>query len=634
VFAQYGSSTKRDSNEAVGMLGIGSKSGFAYSDTFTIISRHGGKKRTYIALLDESENDALSLLNEEDNEDPNDTGLTIEISVRLEDIREFERKAVALFEHFEPRPNINIQLPAPAAIKAKLKEGVVYDRKLSYYEQDGWYAVMGCIPYKIDLEQLKDANGESLVSESFDKCSGLLYFKIGEVQINASREMLKYSKITKEVLVKKFEVVLEEYVKTVLDEIENGSGTNWEKRINTQLLLNIGLGKKEIGDFAETTVSFNPEPQTFSLSTSIPVGTHTRLIRKTDVGRRSIEGFKLGQTYKDVLIIPKRTPDPSGQGLPTHHYPWNVVNAELDKLIQEFKIEGIKIENLDTLPWLPKNVSKGGVVKIFNPKHQVSTFKLTDTRRPNLTRTGNGNVQWKQSDNWTVEDRQPTPDDVFVIISQFETESIDNGTYFDIYPERQKDSKIAKAYGLTLPEIYGYKTTNKKPVKIKDIVGIHYLEWRKKFHASLPADKTKELIQHVYWHRAATQLANGPYNSVRLSKKNVESIQANLGETHPIAIYVSKAFFALSNQPVQNLIEMLEDLDIPVNTDSKPEEFKEQILTTYPLLRDTGLHVLWTENATEWKRYIRLVDGANAELKDAPYPVTFANIFPPETEEG
>ena len=35
IYSQYGASTKRNTNDAVGMLGIGSKSGFAYSDTFT-----------------------------------------------------------------------------------------------------------------------------------------------------------------------------------------------------------------------------------------------------------------------------------------------------------------------------------------------------------------------------------------------------------------------------------------------------------------------------------------------------------------------------------------------------------------------------------------------------------------------
>ena len=55
VFSQYGASTKRTDNEAIGYLGIGSKSGFAYSDSFTIVSRNGGMCRTYVAVLDATE---------------------------------------------------------------------------------------------------------------------------------------------------------------------------------------------------------------------------------------------------------------------------------------------------------------------------------------------------------------------------------------------------------------------------------------------------------------------------------------------------------------------------------------------------------------------------------------------------
>ena len=52
VFTQYGESSKRTDSSAVGMLGIGSKSGFAYTDSFTVTSWHSGGKRVYAAVLD------------------------------------------------------------------------------------------------------------------------------------------------------------------------------------------------------------------------------------------------------------------------------------------------------------------------------------------------------------------------------------------------------------------------------------------------------------------------------------------------------------------------------------------------------------------------------------------------------
>ena len=51
-FLLAGASTKRGSNLAVGTLGIGRLSGFAYGDSFVVESRHGGVCSTYVAVID------------------------------------------------------------------------------------------------------------------------------------------------------------------------------------------------------------------------------------------------------------------------------------------------------------------------------------------------------------------------------------------------------------------------------------------------------------------------------------------------------------------------------------------------------------------------------------------------------
>ena len=47
VAIQVGYSTKEDTNEVKGMFGLGFKSAYAYTDIFTVVSRHGGLKKTY-----------------------------------------------------------------------------------------------------------------------------------------------------------------------------------------------------------------------------------------------------------------------------------------------------------------------------------------------------------------------------------------------------------------------------------------------------------------------------------------------------------------------------------------------------------------------------------------------------------
>ena len=54
VYASYGESTKRHTNDQVGMMGLGSKSAFSYTDSFTIISHNAGVKKSYLAFIDDS----------------------------------------------------------------------------------------------------------------------------------------------------------------------------------------------------------------------------------------------------------------------------------------------------------------------------------------------------------------------------------------------------------------------------------------------------------------------------------------------------------------------------------------------------------------------------------------------------
>jgi hypothetical protein len=108
-FLLAGASTKRGSNLAVGTLGIGRLSGFAYGDSFVVESRYGGVCSTYVAVIDASERGRIDLL---DEQSAADTGLAIRLSVRASDVR--------------------------------VGDGVLL-------ESGGWSAVMGCVSYPIDL---------------------------------------------------------------------------------------------------------------------------------------------------------------------------------------------------------------------------------------------------------------------------------------------------------------------------------------------------------------------------------------------------------------------------------------------------------------------------------------------------
>jgi hypothetical protein len=222
VFTQYGASLKRDSNTAVGMLGIGSKAGFSYSDSFQVTSFNGGMKRIYVAAMDASNKGNFSLLFQEPTEE---TGFEVRLSVNVGDVDNFHMKAKTLFQHFDPRPVINTPLPEKKEGVGQTKSGIIF-RNPDNGSGNTWTAVMGCVPYRLNMKQIEAA--PTFVKES---TSGVLFFDIGEVDITASREELKYSDRTKAAVAAKVDAVLTEFSMWALNAVMNAPGvTDWERR--------------------------------------------------------------------------------------------------------------------------------------------------------------------------------------------------------------------------------------------------------------------------------------------------------------------------------------------------------------------------------------------------------------------
>lgn len=95
VYTTYGESTKSDSNDFNGCMGIGSKSPFAYAKSFTTISYYNGKKYICLNSKDEDNNPIFSVLSESDTDEPN--GLEIKYKVNSSDRYEFSRNAARIF---------------------------------------------------------------------------------------------------------------------------------------------------------------------------------------------------------------------------------------------------------------------------------------------------------------------------------------------------------------------------------------------------------------------------------------------------------------------------------------------------------------------------------------------------------
>jgi hypothetical protein len=589
VYTQYGASTKRNSDEAVGMLGIGSKSGFAYSDSFTIVSCHGGVRRTYVAVLDKSEEGAINLLFEEPCGD--ETGVAIQVAVRQEDVGEFHEKARKLFQFFEPRPDINIDLPLQAEPKAVLPNGTLFDRGQG---MEGWVAVMGCVPYRINLEQLRGIDTpDGKLADYARYVSGVIYFNIGEVQINASREELKYNAPTKHAIIKKLNAVVDDYVHHVLDGITKGDFTPWERRVKAQILNRLNLPvPTECKDIVAGYVSWEnlPPACTFELTherstvKGISIQEDTRILLRDD--GRSLAGYRLGR-HDYVVRLRNDAAD------------WPIAKMELDAFFTVLNLDGIPISNLSGLPWYKPTKTAAG--KTINQKHKLTTFRLL----------GKNTHKHPWSGAWEAEEREPTDEDVFVILNNFKVV----GRVHQFYDTYSNDVWLGEMLGGEVPEIYGYKSTTKKPVGLADCKGMDYYAWRKVWAQSLLTPKVKTLLEHWQWARVIGESYN--WRSERTSKENLKTLLEALGENHPITVMVRRQQegFAALKKTKDDIGKALANLHSRLFPDGMPSPAKahiEALRAKYPLiaLPNTAIDQLWGEHSAAWTHYIQLIDAA------------------------
>lgn len=231
LYTTYGASNKNTSNDFVGCLGLGSKSPFAYTKSFTTISYHNGKKLTYIAAMDENGVPSLNLVSVTNTQEPN--GLEISFAVKQNDFWEFTQKSKRIYHYFKLRPIVDGGVCTTIndgsyshnniVIEGKgWKIGRISDDNTKYPSRhnnisSGIVAIMGNIAYPVDSNKIVGEekpdqpdhiqawnrafrkadvdNWKNLVREILNQGLYLeIQFGIGELEMDVSREGLQYTK--------------------------------------------------------------------------------------------------------------------------------------------------------------------------------------------------------------------------------------------------------------------------------------------------------------------------------------------------------------------------------------------------------------------------------------------------------
>lgn len=211
LYTTYFRSTRNNSNDAVGCLGLGSKAPFAYADSFTVEAFLNGEKRIYSAHRNSNGSPSFALLETVSTDEPN--GIKVSMPVKLDDISSFYKEATHVFQYFKVRPNTNCSLTYKDE-KPVLSSN---DGTWEFCRDSKNYVIMGQIAYDLDISNLIN-DYSSPVYKFLYETSGLhIFVNIGDVDITPSRESLSYNNQTKANLIR----IISNVMKDVKDSVEN-----------------------------------------------------------------------------------------------------------------------------------------------------------------------------------------------------------------------------------------------------------------------------------------------------------------------------------------------------------------------------------------------------------------------------
>jgi hypothetical protein len=229
VFVNYGISTKRTDNVQTGGFGLGAKSAWAYTDSFTVTSYFNGTCSTYVAHTGKSSNGTFELINECSTNEPN--GVEIQIPVKENDISKFVDAVLRTTMFWDVRPELKgiteVEIPkgyATPSIKYR-KDNIIICGDNSFnenlfetrYVSEKVFLLIDKIPYSIakfnyQVEKLRKVM--ELVQHN-----NIVFIEVnnGVVDVAASREEVSTDKNN----VAKLETICEAAVKGICDIIRD-----------------------------------------------------------------------------------------------------------------------------------------------------------------------------------------------------------------------------------------------------------------------------------------------------------------------------------------------------------------------------------------------------------------------------
>ena len=619
LYTTYFRSNRTDSNEAVGCMGLGSKSPFAYSDSFTVESFFNGEHRTYTAYKNEEDEPVFALLNTQTTSEPN--GLKVSLPVKCEgydnDAQDFQDEAEDLYKWFKVPPKITGQsieiVPEEYIIEGDGWAVRKIDRHTDYHA----IAVMGQVAYPIERDSFDDDKEARQILDT----NITIKFDIGELGITPSRESLSYNKHTKETIIRKC-AEIKESAQKVAEKSISEANTLWDARVaHVNLTRRNGLlgGLSSVIDSAD--IKWNDNDLFDNQFSQIYIG--------------DIEGLVVRVYYRDgwkkavqTDSVEKLLVDPSavifvddlksgGISRIKNHVKENTSSGRYEHGDSKFKVYKVN--------GTTEAISKFRELVGCDDSHLSKTSELdkpisnryydSSERRTSVVRWNGGTRSWKKGGNWSDVDIDLNDGGYFVRIDRYEL-SQTHGMYPDLDTLGQVvDHLIALGYDIDKDKIYGIKNVvaNRASFdKLSRLEGkwVDITQLAQKVANSI-SEEDKQLIEDRMSVRAMFDNLGIEIRELRGVADNTTTENNGLKQIMALYDHIKKQQEEKKAEDIYHLCRIYRTL--PDEVENKHSSHLEACLAKYPLITlvTDRYRSIDKELIPELARYVDLIEASS-----------------------
>lgn len=366
IYSTYFLSTKETTNDTNGCFGLGSKSAFAVSNSFTVTSVKSGTKVTYSFFKDKTGLPTSKLVYESHTDEAN--GVEVKFAVDQTRVAKWQEEVSKLLCCFE---NVICNIEKDQYYKEVIEK--TKDSEYGYYQLDSYLTrqeiLMGDVLYPIDnLESyIKDTPLKKKVEKALAGSHVVLKANLGDLNISPSRESLSMDEHTTKSLRRIINKFVISSVRDILNKLEDNN-INWDSYWSVRN----SLFNTTYWDALKRAIFFNSK-SLYMLDQRYKYGDgHTTYVVPFDFRIRSYRKCKMGyygytaSFQNDPAIIVKRVEKPK-----VFYGEIRNITDTMRKAHQEYGFAVFHVENKDDADelaeWFCTEVT-GTMEEYFPPK--------------------------------------------------------------------------------------------------------------------------------------------------------------------------------------------------------------------------------------------------------------------------